>query len=890
MAQHSTKRVYNTASLEQWFGRLGGFWEDRFDAAVLKEGRALYLNGEIREIELTGQDAVIHIREGRQDVYALVEWSNGHPDVRGSSKDKRVSEAIAVAGLYEIEELVADEIDPLPPENRKATKTADASPEAGEDDSSQPDKPAGGGHSPPEPRRPARPLALRLSVTPGSLWLDATWGVPGGSSTGSRQSPPQSAFQVTGQAPSLSDRERETFVRLAGLARKAGFQFNQKCARYQLRDADKVSLFLRKHLEAWERLFPVAFDPSAAGLRRAAIPGVRIEGDARASATGGVTVAWSMKAGAHTLDFAQTRQVARSGPGLALVPGPGLVRVESEQIAALEAWRVFARADGSIQWPKYMTLSLFAERPVTLTLDQTLADWRDALKRAPEPLPDLPRRLRPYQRNGVAWLAHMADLDCHPLLADEMGLGKTLQVLALLACRETNRAGPHLIVCPASVVPVWEQEMARWFPELAPRVLRSVTPFANAEPAEPGRIPVWIASYTQLRRHKARLDGLEFQYAVLDEAQQIKNPDAKSTQACLAIRARHRLALTGTPIENRPRDLWTLFRFLMPGLLGHRRRFDDQRRGEETGDFLDQVRRQVSPFILRRTKAGVVTELPEKVEMDLVCPLTDLQQTEYKRLVEEGRARLGTDIGHALRDQGMSFFTLLTRLRQVCCDPALLPWLGDDPDHSGKLRVLRSRLEEIVDSGRKVVIFSQFVGLLDQTERMLDRHLPQLPRYRLTGKTLDREKPVSGFQEQTGPAVILISLRAGGVGITLHAADYVFLMDPWWNPAVEAQAVDRVHRIGQTRQVFVYRLLTAGTVEDRVQRLKTEKRALFDNLLGRLSDVSVFQHYFRSLDDLIALQDGAETEDAGDDRPPVSRPSRESSGSASPFSPTGSDR
>jgi SNF2 family DNA or RNA helicase len=246
--------------------------------------------------------------------------------------------------------------------------------------------------------------------------------------------------------------------------------------------------------------------------------------------------------------------------------------------------------------------------------------------------------------------------------------------------------------------------------------------------------------------------------------------------------------------------------------------------------------------------------------MDLICPLTDVQRAEYARICSEGLERLGDDVGAAMREKSFGFLALLTRLRQTCCDPDMLPWRTSPLRDSGKITLLMEKLAEIVGSGHKVVIFSQFVMLLDRVRTAMVTQFPELPRFELTGMTLDRQKPVSSFQSATGAAAMLVSLKAAGTGITLHAADYVFLLDPWWNPAVEAQAVDRVHRIGQTNTVFVYRMVTSGTIEERIQALKADKKDLFDKLIGGLGgDFDLSQH-FTSLQSLVQLTAQAEQE------------------------------
>jgi SNF2 family DNA or RNA helicase len=396
-------------------------------------------------------------------------------------------------------------------------------------------------------------------------------------------------------------------------------------------------------------------------------------------------------------------------------------------------------------------------------------------------------------------------------------------------------------------VPVWQEELRRFFPGTRVFVLKNGHDFHHEK-----QTGVWLASYAQLRNHRALLAEFEFGYAVLDEGQFIKNPDAKVTNTCFTIRSRHRLVLTGTPLENRQLDLWSILHFLLPGLLGTRASFEAALLRDRDGT-IERLRRQLAPFLLRRTKAQVAQELPPKVEIDLLCPLTDLQRGEYARVCREGLARLGDDITRAMREKAFGFLSLLTRLRQICCDPDLLPWLKADPSASGKLNLLVERLGEVVSSGHKVVIFSQFVTFLDRVDAVLAEKFPDVPRFELTGATLDRQKPVQDFQKLDGAGFMLVSLKAAGTGITLHAADYVFLLDPWWNPSVEEQAVGRVHRIGQTRTVFVYRMVTQGTIEERIQALKAEKKQLFRRIIEGVSgDLDLSQH-FSSLHQLIEL-------------------------------------
>ena len=834
----------------------------------------MYRDGEVRELELTAGDAIIHRRIEKRDEYAVIEWADGGLSVRSSSTDLDVARALAVAGLHEIEELVADEISPLPgdePASASAVGEAGApfnghgqgagspvmaAPSAGSGPvarpfaATPPVRPAAAAV-----RGPSRTLVLVFRTKTEGLLFQAYWQ----GSDKKRMAALGAAAHANGNGHVTSG-ERAKLIGLAAYARKAHFQYQQETGVYTLDNVAEIPNFLKGTLSAWRRLFVIELDANASNLVKGTRT-IEIEAVAerRPGTKGGVEGAlnlrWIFKAGERLLSDDEVNTLIKRGTSPAILPSVGIVALPTDRLAALEAWRRNASEthhDGPLS--PYLIFSLFNDARFKLTLSPELEAWRQSVLAPVAPEADLPALLRPYQRRGVEWMHHLSDVGCHGLLADEMGLGKTLQVISLLAARPL--AGlPHLVVCPASVVPVWREEIARFFPSLKVDVLKTGNDFAaNKEPV------IWLASYTQLRKHRGLLAGTEFGYAVLDEGQFIKNPDAKVTQTCFAIRARHRLVLTGTPLENRQLDLWSIFRFLLPGLLGSRAAFEASLGADRPGT-LDRLRAQLAPFILRRTKGEVATELPPKVEMDLLCPLTDVQRAEYAKICSEGLQRLGDDVGAAMREKSFGFLALLTRLRQACCDPDMLPWLKAPLSDSGKINLLVEKLAEIVSSGHKVVIFSQFVMLLERVREALALHFPDLPRYELTGMTLDRQKPVQSFQTAQGAAVMLVSLKAAGTGITLHAADYVFLLDPWWNPAVEMQAVDRVHRIGQRSTVFVYRMVTAGTIEERIQALKAAKKELFDRIVGGLGgDFDLSQH-FTSLRDLVTLTSAAtETE------------------------------
>ena len=848
MQSHGPKRIYTPQSLEFWFGRLEAEWEKHFDPVQVERGHEMYRNSEIREIELGARDAIVHRRVEKKEEYAVIEWDGDGLRVRSSTTDAAMAQAIAVAGLHEIEELVADEMTSRLPPPGLAVPAPERAAHGGAETS-------GHAHSPEAARAegPTRDLLLSFTATADGLvflayWKQAKHRIP--------------ALGNTSIHPTAA--ERAKLIALATYARKAHFRYNQTTHAYAMESLADIPSFLRDVLPHWKKQFGVELDVRVDALKLGART-LEVEAVADRRGDAGLNLRWIFRAGEKLLTEEQADALLKHGRSPLLMPDLGILTLTQEKWDSLHQWRrdlEEVQSGGTL--PPYLVFSLFNDHRIKVTLGAEIEAWRQKVLTPPETPPALPDFLRQYQRRGVEWMHHLGETGCHGLLADEMGLGKTAQVIALFRARPMP-AHRHLVVCPASVVPVWREEIARFHPEAKVAILKSGNDFTT----NPGPV-IWLASFTQLRKHRALLDGTAFGHAVLDEGQFIKNPDAKVTQACFAIRAQHRLVLTGTPLENRQLDLWSIFRYLLPGLLGSRATFESSLLQDRDGTMA-RLRQQVAPFILRRTKNEVAKELPPKVEMDLLCPLTEVQRTEYARICTEGLARLGEDIGLALREKSFGFLALLTRLRQVCCDPDLLPWLNSPLTDSGKLQLLIEKLGEIVGSGHKVVIFSQFVTLLDRVRTALDAHYPELPRYEITGMTVDRQKPVRDFQTAQGAAAMLVSLKAAGTGITLHAADYVFLLDPWWNPAVEDQAIDRVHRIGQTNTVFVYRMVTAGTIEERIQTLKAGKKALFQQVVGQATGDFEWTKHFQSLQSLIQLS-AVETADAELQNPSVARP------------------
>ncbi|MCC6765950.1 MAG: DEAD/DEAH box helicase [Deltaproteobacteria bacterium] len=440
--------------------------------------------------------------------------------------------------------------------------------------------------------------------------------------------------------------------------------------------------------------------------------------------------------------------------------------------------------------------------------------------------------LRPYQQAGFDFLAHASSLGVGAILADDMGLGKTVQALAWLTHlrRLDPLGGPSLVACPASVVHNWAREAERFAPSLRVLLLTSGE----------GRHAAWnaiadhdlvVTNYALLRRDAERWRAIDLRAVILDEAQNIKNPSAAVTRAATALRARHRLALTGTPLENRALDLWSIASFVNPGYLGNRTAFGERYDGPEAPPYARTLlSAKLRPMLLRRTKRAVAPDLPPRIEERRDCELTKGQRHLYLAELRRSRAlveALAAAPGGVERNK-ITVLAALTRLRQICCHPALA---GGDPGlGSGKVEALVELLEPLLAEGHKVLVFSQFVSLLKLLQPALAAR--GVKQHFLSGQTQRREQVVAAFQNDPEPCVFLVSLKAGGTGLNLTAASYVVLFDPWWNPAVEAQAIDRSHRIGQDQTVIAYRLLVRGTIEEKIWELQQRKAALSRELLG----------------------------------------------------------
>jgi non-specific serine/threonine protein kinase len=460
----------------------------------------------------------------------------------------------------------------------------------------------------------------------------------------------------------------------------------------------------------------------------------------------------------------------------------------------------------------------------------------------PQRLPrSLQNTLRPYQKAGYDWLHFLNQYSFGGCLADDMGLGKTLQALSLLMSeKEKGNSKPNLIICPTSVVFNWQQEVKKFtagltvYSHLGLERVRDVQEF--------NKYDIILTTYGIMRRDILFLKDFHFNYIILDESQKIKNPNSQTAKASRLLTGRHRLSLTGTPIENNTLELWSQFSFVNPGLLGNihyfKRTFVTSIEKEQDDTTLNILRRLVYPFILRRTKEKVAMDLPPKTEQTVFCSMNSKQKNLYEQWRDYYRALLLDKISEqGIQKTRMNVLEGLIKLRQIACHPNLIE--KKITEDSGKFQHFKEIVEEILSENHKVLVFSQFVRMLKIIKNYFDKNGI---RYEyLDGHTINREKVVENFQKNKNIKIFLISLKAGGTGLNLTAADYVILYDPWWNPAVEIQAMDRAHRIGQNKNVFVYKLISKDTVEEKMLELQQRKKSLVDNLI--VTD----QRFFKSL-------------------------------------------
>lgn len=445
---------------------------------------------------------------------------------------------------------------------------------------------------------------------------------------------------------------------------------------------------------------------------------------------------------------------------------------------------------------------------------------------------DFEGKLRDYQSFGVNWMGFLAKSGLGGVLADDMGLGKTVQTLALTTQLEGTT--PVLVLGPTNVIYNWKSEVKKFLPN------KKVLVYAGASRKKSLKklmsYDFVVTSFGVLKNDIDLFSGFQFKACFVDEAQYIKNPRTQISQAVKRVKTSFRLAMTGTPVENHLLDLWNLFDFVMPNYLGTQKKFE-----YEIGEGIsDALKNKLKPFILRREKREVLDSLPEKTEIILKCPLTEQQQLLYQTILKATQEGIKNESG---KNQRMHILTSLLKLRQVCTHPSLLKELQTKNIPSAKFELMTDKLKLLIEEKHKAVVFSQFTSMLDILQEWLDEHHIHYERIDGSVTGVARQAAVDRFQNSKEPTVFLLSLKAGGVGINLTAADYVFHMDPWWNPAVESQATDRVHRMGQTQKVVVYKCIAEGTIEEKIQQLQEEKKALLsqlvdvDNLTERTIDV-----------------------------------------------------
>jgi SNF2 family DNA or RNA helicase len=647
-------------------------------------------------------------------------------------------------------------------------------------------------------------------------------------------------------AISLPSREHPRYADALALVKEYGFTLEPSNRRWWLRDRHKTLNFLATHgmrlREEFSAQFTANFQKHTAHLRAAEVAAEVTEAD------GGFAVTLALRAG--SADESALRSAVSASRGYLEADGK-IFLLEPSNLQKLASAQRALTGDPNAGVAPRRTLPVSAARAAEAqdVLEELSPNfqppeaWRSrtaALRNlttlAAAPLPSaLDAQLRPYQRLGAAWLWHLYHQQLGGILADEMGLGKTLQALALLSARHAQPRTqnpepqtrnllprPSLVICPATLLENWRREAVRFAPQLRTFVHHGERRLTDSSGF--GTYDLVITSYGTLARDQARFAGIEFDCVIADEAQHIKNRRSQNATALRALHARARFLLTGTPLENSLEDLRSLFEFLLPGYLT---RVPPGARADDRAWYDERLLAQAAPYILRRTKQAVAPELPRRLEHVVWCELTAAQAKLYRETQERSEREL-FDLEAAGASEAKLKFAALTqllRLRQICCDPRLVA-PDKSADISAKLDSFNELLAEAIDDGHRVLVFSQFTSLLGLLRAELDAQ--QIAHCYLDGSMPPRARQaeVDRFQGSAEVPLFLLSLKAGGTGLNLTGADTVVHFDPWWNPAAEAQATDRAHRIGQTRVVTSYKLIAAGTVEEKVLALQDEKRAL----------------------------------------------------------------
>ncbi len=601
------------------------------------------------------------------------------------------------------------------------------------------------------------------------------------------------------------------------------FGFNVSSSVAELNGTEQIALFFDSALPELRRGFDLV---SGSGLSDylSGVPAVEISCSHLETGTEGHLLSCRITAAGKELPW-ESVSTAAAERRRAFLCRDGIFRLGDETARWIRgATRVLRHSSGTEFLLAFRDTAYFNTLSVAVPGARLPELYRERDPQTPPARPEFEftGELRPYQREGVAFLQFLSDRGFGALLADEMGLGKTVQLLAFLASRLRADDDPALVVCPASLVTNWEREAERFIPGLQVGVLHGSGRRELAGMLD--RCDLAILSYAAARLNCDTLKKRRLSYLILDEAQHIKNPGSGNARSCKNLTASHRIVLSGTPLENSPEDLWSIMDFLQPGMLGTQAEFRRAYGGAEDDPELKQdLAARTAPFIKRRTKQRVAPDLPTRSELTLYCELPPEQRELYNRTLEEGRRMLGE---RGAESNGAAIFSILLRLRQICCHPALLPGGAGKGLPSAKTELLMELLHENIDSSHKLLLFSQFTSLL----RLLIPGLESagiLYEY-LDGSTRDRQRHVDNFNRDDSIPLFLLSLKAGGTGLNLTAADTVIIYDPWWNPAVETQAADRTHRIGQTRPVSILKLVVKDSIEEKILLLQERKPRVFD--------------------------------------------------------------
>lgn len=779
-------KIYTLQSLQVWGKAYQRWWWDDFSNDDIRQGIQL-LENSIRSFELQNHFLLLQTRLNGVDAFMTIDLlPNGALSIQPSqSKDQK---SMAAAGLLLLEKLLEAHINDLFLEGKDIPLKIQKS------------------WTKPQ-EKPSSTCKLTLSKQNQGLFVEIWFQRDG-------------IFEkLTSLEQNLKPRERETLMSIMLQLQKYGFHWHKNgllssaLESFKLFVAQMLPKLSEKHfvecpefikaLAEGEQAVKLTLIPSINGYlsQEFRINGKVLEGD---------WVRKSLKAKRH-IYWSETH---------------GLIRWQENTLSWLYRINDWQKRFADGQLPSYLSWSIFnpnVHAPnVNIFFENSVSE-----KKFDQPLKNFD--LRSYQLHGVWWLKQMLDKHYHPLLADEMGLGKTRQLLALLSLIMGKENRSAIVVCPASVISAWQNECEHCFSNIPAVVFNQETLQAQKD-----KKTLFLASYSQILHNITPLKTLNFCCAILDEAQVIKNPRSKTAYACFNLKATYRLVATGTPLENNFTDLWTLFHFLMPGLLGNFKEFQKFIQKESHRELL---RTQIAPFVLRRTQKEVLQELPEKQEHIVYCPMINEQKSLYDQCLATST--------NMVTGQWMQLLGLILRLRQICCFPGLLPGYEKmSIKSSGKLNWLLEKLAHM-DKKAKIIIFSQFKTLLNHLLPHIQKIYPET--YFLSGQTplAQRRSMIQQFQQTKSGAAFLISLKAGGTGITLHSADFVFILDPWWNPAVEQQAIARAYRLGQNHALKVYRLLTENSIESNIQKLQREKSDMFSLLFEHSQSQTTKEHWIR---------------------------------------------